>query len=233
MSLRNAWEANAEAWVRWARASGHDMSWRWHATRFLDLLPPPGRRTVDLGAGEGRLGRELVALGHRVIAVDASPTMARACATHGTTLPTLVADATAVPLPAGCADLVVAFMSLQDVDDLPGATDEAARLLSADGRLCVAIVHPINSAGRFPGDEPDAPFLISGSYLEAFRYHDEIERDGLRMDFHSEHRPLETYSQALEEAGLLIEAVREVTTPDSTDRWARIPMFLHLRARRP
>jgi hypothetical protein len=44
---------------------------------------------------------------------------------------------------------------------------------------------------------------------------------------------LQTYSLALEGAGLVMEAIREVTVDDPSDRWARIPLFLHIRARRP
>jgi hypothetical protein len=58
-----------------------------------------------------------------------------------------------------------------------------------------------------------------------------------QLTFHSEHRPLEAYSRALEAAGLLIEAVREVGATDqvvtdhpSNRRWQRIPLFLHVRA---
>jgi hypothetical protein len=63
-------------------------------------------------------------------------------------------------------------------------------------------------------------------------YRDDIERDGLAMTFHSQHRPLEAYSRAFEAAGLMIEALREVTLDNGEDRWSRIPRFLHLRARR-
>lgn len=234
MSLRDAWEVNAAAWLRWARTPGHDTYDQFHGRRFLELVPPPGRLTVDLGAGEGRLGRDLAALGHRIVAVDASPTLARASASHGRPLPAIVADAAATPLQCGCADLVVAFMSLQDVDDLTSAVREAARVLSVGGQLCLAIVHPLNSAGRFEGERDDAgaPFVIRGSYLDTFRYHDDVDRDGLAMSFHSQHRPLQTYSLALENAGLVIESIREVTVSETDDRWARIPLFLHVRARR-
>jgi SAM-dependent methyltransferase len=144
----------------------------------------------------------------------------------------VVADAAGLPLRAGSADLAIAFMSLQDVDDLIGAISEAARLLAPGARLCVAIVHPLNSAGRFEGDREDreAPFVVRGSYLSTHRYRDDIERDGHAMTFHSEHRPLGAYSMALEQAGLCIEVIREVTEEDPADRWSRIPMFLHLRA---
>ena len=56
----------------------------------------------------------------------------------------------------------------------------------------------------------------------------------MTMHFRSLHRPLERYSAALEDAGFLIEALREPAAPDRPDqsraRWRRIPMFLLLRA---
>jgi hypothetical protein len=55
------------------------------------------------------------------------------------------------------------------------------------------------------------------------------------MTFTSQHRPLQTYADALSEAGLLIERLAEI--PDMTDppgdRWRRLPLFLHLRALKP
>jgi SAM-dependent methyltransferase len=124
-------------------------------------------------------------------------------------------------------------MSLQDVDDLDGAVGEAARILRPGGRVCLAIVHPLNSAGTFEGDGEDAetPFVIRESYLSTFRYHDDVERDGIAMTFHSEHRPLEAYSRALEHASLVIEAIREATVTDPDVHWSRIPLFMHIRAR--
>src|ERR1700730_2758765 len=83
MFLRDAWEQNAVRWAAWARAPGHDVYSQFHARRFVELVPAPGRVTIDLGCGEGRLGRDLTQLGHRVIAVDASPTLIRLAATHG------------------------------------------------------------------------------------------------------------------------------------------------------
>ncbi|MGH2932542.1 MAG: class I SAM-dependent methyltransferase, partial [Gaiellaceae bacterium] len=75
MDLRDAWERNAADWVRWARKPGHDSYWRFHRERFLELVPPPGRLTLDLGCGEGRVARDLQELGHRTVGLDASDTM--------------------------------------------------------------------------------------------------------------------------------------------------------------
>jgi SAM-dependent methyltransferase len=233
--LRQAWEDQADAWAAWARAPDHDAFWHHTLPQLLELVPEPGPLTLDLGSGEGRLARELTARGHRVLGFDSSPTLARLAATHPQPNDTVLADLAALPLRDGAADLAVACMSFQDVDDLRGTAREAARTLRPGGRLCIAIVHPINSAGHFVDSSPDAAFVI-GSYLSEFHHADAIERNGLAMTFHSMHRPLEAYTRALEDAGLVIEALREPawTEPDPASRatgWHRIPMFCLRRAR--
>jgi hypothetical protein len=71
---------------------------------------------------------------------------------------------------------------------------------------------------------------VRGSYFVERRYADDIVRDGLPMRFESEHRPLESYARALEDAHFAIEAIREVGEPDPTSKWSRMPLFLDLRA---
>jgi SAM-dependent methyltransferase len=192
--------------------------------------------TLDVGCGEGRVSRDLVTLGHRVIAIDASKAMVTKAVEASRDLPALVADAAALPLVDQCCDLVIAYMSLQDVDDMPSAIREIGRALEPGGHLCMAVVHPINSAGTFESLEPDAPFVIKGSYLDSHSYVDKIERDGLAMTFASAHRPLQDYFEALEGAGFLVESLREVPVlkPSSDDprheRWRRLPLFLYVRA---
>lgn len=236
--LRAAWQEQAAAWLAWARTPGHDSYWRFHRDQFLELVPPPGERTLDLGCGEGRLSRDLKRLGHDVVAVDASPALLAAAAAADPGIETHLGDAASLPFGEESFDLVVAFMSLQDIDDFEGAIREAARVLQVGGRLCLAIVHPLNSAGRFDGDEADSPFTIAGSYLQRSYYADNIVRDGLEIDFVSAH-PLQAYTEAIAEAGLLVERLREPALPDTavarphSQRWQRMPLFLHLRALKP
>lgn len=235
MSLRDAWETEARNWIAWARKPGHDSYWRFHRDRFLQLLPPPSGQVLDLGCGEGRFPRDLQAGGYQVVGIDASPTLIEHAREADPEGDYRVADAASLPLADASVQVVTAFMSLHDMDDIDGAVEETARVLVPGGRLCVAVVHPINSGGTFESSAPDAPFIIRDSYFEERRYADTVERDGLRMTFASRHRPLEAYFASLESAGFLVDRLVEV--PDTNDppgyRWRRLPLFLHLRAVKP
>jgi SAM-dependent methyltransferase len=231
-SLLNAWRSHANNWIAWARTPGHDSYWRFHREQFLDLVPTSGQRTLDIGCGEGRVGRDLSARGHNVIGIDASTDLAHACVNHADGFPAAAGDAAHLPVRDDAADLAVGFLVFQDLDELDGAIGESGRVLRQGGRLHLAIVHPINSAGRFdPGRGWPPPFVIDDGYMRPFRYADEIERNGLEMIFHGQHRPLSEYTHALSSTGFVIETLEEITDPNDNDKWARIPMFLHLVAR--
>jgi hypothetical protein len=105
--------------------------------------------------------------------------------------------------------------------------------------LCIAIVHPINSAGTWERDDAQSPVVIERSYLATFPYADTFARDGLEMTFTSIHRPLEAFTEALAGSGFLIERLREPALPEPairserSARWRRIPLFLHVLAVKP
>jgi len=239
--LAAAWERNAADWVFFTRhpAELDSHYHRYHRNLFLELVPPPSGRTLDLGCGEGRLARDLAALGHDVVGVDRSPTLLAAARESSPELEFHQADAAALPFDDGSFRLVLAFMSLQDMDELDGAIGEAARVLAAGGRLCLAVVHPLNSAGGFDGNLADSPFVIEGSYLDDSFYTDLVQRDGATLRLDSAHRPIERYAEAVMGAGLLIDRLRETRLPEHAfrneraARWTRIPLFLHLRAVKP
>lgn len=130
VSLSAAWEDHADEWIAWARFSRYDGFWEgtWPALR--ELLPEPGPGPViDVGCGEGRAGGELVKLGYRVVGLDRSPPLAAAAASADPAMPVLLADAAAMPFSDQSSDLVVACISLLDVDDFDGAVSEIGRVL--------------------------------------------------------------------------------------------------------
>jgi ubiquinone/menaquinone biosynthesis C-methylase UbiE len=224
MTLGRHWEAHAESWAAWARAPGHDSYWTHSGPPFFALLPPPGRATIDIGCGEGRVARDLKKLGHHVTGVDAASSLIRVAQEADPEGEYVVADAAALPFEDETFDVAIAFNSLMDMDDLDGAAREAARVLEHGGRFCVCIVHPVAYAGDF---ESPARFVIHRNYLETALRTDEYDRNGLKMTFTSWTRPLESYSRAFEQAGFVVERLREPSDP--AGKWSRIPNFLLLR----
>jgi hypothetical protein len=116
-----------------------------------------------------------------------------------------------------------------DMDDMHGAVREASRVLTSNGRLAIAVVHPISSGHRIDREHPERPLELVDDYFERRHYTDTIERDGLTMTFSSVHWTLQDYFDALATAGFVVEALREITDPGHA-RWSRYPVFLHLLA---
>jgi SAM-dependent methyltransferase len=227
--LRDRWDAHAQEWIDWVRdPARQDSYWRFHRDRFLSLVPDPGRLTLDIGCGEGRVARDLRAQGHRVLGIDCSFTMCQAAATYPDQ-PSQVAvgDAAKLPLADATADCAIAFMSLQDIDDMPGAIKEIARVLADRQKLALAIVHPMYSAS---GRNPDDNFVIKRPYLKSDLCVSIDRRDGLTMTFYREHRPMQAYVDALLEAGFSIERLLELTDEREGKPPCDVPMFLHILA---
>jgi SAM-dependent methyltransferase len=228
-----SWESEASNWIAWARAPGHDEYWYYRDSFFDEIVPPAGRATLELGCGEGRVVRDLQELDHRVTGIDAALSLVAAARELDPGGTYLVADASALPFDDGSFDLVVAYNSLMDVDDMPGAVSEAGRVLEAGGRFCVCVTHPFFDSGEWESHAPDARFVIQGSYFGKRRFEGTFERNGLTITFRGWCYSLGDYSRALEDAGLVIERIREPVKALEDPRHDRVPLFLQLRACKP
>jgi SAM-dependent methyltransferase len=143
--VSDAWEANAEQWLAWARTPAHDSYYgHLNLPAFAQLVRAAGRRTLDVGCGEGRIGRWLADSGHRVAGIDSSPTLVARATEAGGYEELACADAVAMPWPNDHFDLVVAFMSLHDMSEPARVITEIARVLEPGGVLCIAIIHPLS-----------------------------------------------------------------------------------------
>jgi ubiquinone/menaquinone biosynthesis C-methylase UbiE len=232
--VSKGWDDRAEQWLAWARTPNFDGYWAYRDAFFDRVAPAPGRATLEVGCGEGRVARDLAARGHRVTAIDASAILVAHALEADPDGHYLVASAEDLPFEADSFDLVVAYNSLMDVDDMPAAVAEAARVLEAGGRLAVCVTHPVADSGRFTTKDVDAPFVIQGSYRGKWPFEDLFERDGLSMNFSGFRYDLENYVAAFEGANLLVERLIEPppSRPKET-RWNRVPNFLMLRCLKP
>jgi len=101
----------------------------------LDWLLPAGRpRVVDLGAGTGKLTRQIRARGLEVTAVDPSERMLAQLTLSVPGVPVLIGSAERIPMPEDSADVVLVAQAWHWVDPAR-AVPEVARILSPGGRL--------------------------------------------------------------------------------------------------
>jgi len=98
------------------------------------LLPPGAQRVVDLGAGTGKLTRQLAVRGLDVVAVEPSDGMRAELTRVLPGIPALAGTAEQIPLPDGSVDAVLFAQAWHWVDP-PRAVPEVARVLAPGGTL--------------------------------------------------------------------------------------------------
>lgn len=99
----------------------------------------PGGRCVDVGIGTGAVGGRLLRQGVDVVGVDLNATMLAALAASHPDLPVVRGDATALPLPGGCAGLTVLACVVHLLDDWRGGLAEAVRVTRPGGVVAVNV----------------------------------------------------------------------------------------------
>lgn len=120
----------------WWRPDGAFAMLHWLAQARAALVPVASRPSavlVDLGCGGGLLAPHLVGKGYRHVGVDLTGSALREAAGHGVTV--VNADATAVPLASGCADVVAVGELLEHVPGWRRVVAESCRLLRPGGFL--------------------------------------------------------------------------------------------------
>ena len=172
---------------------GFDAYWYFRDAVFDAILPSPHGLTLEVGCGEGRVTRDLVARGHDVVALDPAPTLVRAAAEEDPVHRYAIADGLCLPFPEDRFGVVVTYNVLQNVADLPGAVQEMSRVLRPGGALCVCVVHPVTDLGGFEPGSDGGRFFLRERYYDVRRIEETEERDGISMTFRGWTYPLEAY----------------------------------------
>ncbi len=166
-----------------------------------------GLAVLDAACGEGFLARLLAARGARVTGLDLAPRLIALARAKGGVAPITyqVADLSA-PLPhlAGHFDRVVSYLALNDVADYRGFSATLAAVLKPGGRLVIALNNPYSYIVR----NHVRDYFDSGT---AYAYRG-MAAQGVKVHFYQ--RTLEEYLTALLAAGLRLERLMDVPTPE-------------------
>jgi 2-polyprenyl-3-methyl-5-hydroxy-6-metoxy-1,4-benzoquinol methylase len=245
-SSTRSWEGVADDWV--AHADTNDYRNYFLLPRMLQMIGDVrGRRALDLGCGEGGYSRELARRGAQVIGVDGSTSLVNVARERARAenldVNYVCANASALEgIAPRSFELVLAAMSLMDVEDYAGAVREVYKVLAPGGALFMSITHPCFSApvSEWVRNENGQPrFFAVDRYFDRSAWDSLITR-AFRAPVVRRHRPLEDYINTLLGAGFSLRELREPTaTEEELSRSARfehltrIPYFLFMHWQKP
>lgn len=198
-----------------------------------------GRRVLDLGCGDAAFGRIALARnGNAYLGVEGSRNMAALAhetlaGTSGQVQHCAIEDWEA---PAGAFDLVVARLSLHYIAALAPVFAQVYQSLADGGRFVFSVEHPvITSCDRgWPAGTFRRDWVVDDYFVTGVR-----ENAWMGGTVRKYHRTVEDYFHALQDAGFVVEQLREsrpllehFADEQIYARRMRIPLFLFLAGRK-
>lgn len=225
--MSTGWDQSASAWIAdmgetgdYGRAHVLDapMIARIHGRGF--------KRALDVGCGEGRFCRILQAEGIATIGIDPTEALVDQARRRHPWGDYRIGKAESLDFPAHAFDLVVSYLTLIDIEDMPTAIAEMTRVLEPGGTLLIANLTSFGTAGAWERQDGEEPRFVMDRYLEE-RGQWESWR-GIRV--WNWHRPLGSYMSALLGAGLILRHFSEPEPqggdPAKAERYRRVPWYL-------
>lgn len=244
------WDPLADWYDGWVGKGGSLHHRKLAVPAVMELLEvQPGERILDLGCGQGVLAPFVAEKGARYTGVDVSRKLIRMAGQHHPKHGEfLIGDVRGLrkidPLRQASFDAAVFLLSIQDIDPLDAAFENAAWAIRSGGRLILMMTHPGFRIPRQSGWGWDENRKLQ--YRRTDRYLTELavplkpfpgESGGVSLSFH---RPLHAYVNALGAVGLRIDRMLEIPTYKRVTSGpkakaenlanAEIPLFLALRA---
>jgi ubiquinone/menaquinone biosynthesis C-methylase UbiE len=191
---------------------------------------PDGLRVLEAGCGPGALTEWLTTHGATVTAFDVSPEMVRLARARTTGDANVFVADLAQPLtfvPDASQDLIVASLVLHYIADWAPVLTEFHRVLTDDGAVVFSIDHPASAWQYFTPDNYFAVSQVTSTW----------PLSGQNYEVTYWKRPLTTTTQAISDAGFLIDRLTEPQplpeaaqrTPEDHNWLTTRPAFLFFR----
>jgi len=208
--VREQFGANAAAYVSSpVHAQGASLA------RLVERVAPgPGWRVLDVATAAGHTALAFAPYVAAVFGLDLTPQMlplaARQAAERGATNTIFVAgDVDDLPFAAGAFDVVTCRIAPHHFPDVGRFVQEAARSLRPGGLL--AVVDNVVPGSRLRGKKADRQ-REAGAYVNAF--------EKLRDPSHVRCLSMEEWHEALDAAGLAVEAAEALDKRLTFETWA-------------
>jgi SAM-dependent methyltransferase len=175
---------------------------------------PAGGRMLDVGCGEGYLGRWWQQRGQRVVGFDLSLPLLQAARQAAMGAGYVGGSVFELPFANGVFDGAVANFLLVEFAEPAEAIKEIGRVLRPGGRFLFQGIHPFtfgSNAGQSGGQKVS-------DYFKAQRFEEKFIVDGRESPLASPryHHPLSTYTHALAEHGFWMTALEEPRPVEAT-----------------
>ena len=246
-----SWDAVAGWYTGWVGPDGSKHHRHIAIPCVVELLcPRAGERILDIGCGTGALAPHIARAGASYIGVDSSTRLIAFAARHHSACGQFVSgDATKLGKVAALSersfDGAVFLLSIQDIEPLDTALQNAAWALKPGARLVLLMTHPCFRVPRQSGWGWDDKRRLRFRRIDRYLTRLDVPMQtyfGRAGTTRSYHRPLEDYARALVSNGFVIDALREITgealaprrNESHAEAMARreIPLFLAIRANR-
>lgn len=184
---------------------------------------------LDVGCGEGRLCRLLSQRGIRTTGIDPTAALIDRAKHLDPKGEYVLGSAEELPLPEAVYDLVVSCLSLVDIHDYQSAISEMTRVLKPGGRLLVANITDVQSAGMRIGWQRSPQGIPTHFGIDEYssEWSSWVEWAGIRVK--NWHRPMSAYMKAFLSNGLILRYFDEPSpTEGYEDRERlneRVPWF--------
>ncbi len=215
-----------------------------HLTRIID--PHKGQKLLDLACGQGFFTHALAIKGAHVTGVDISPELidiARKHAGHNEDFYVSPSDMLH-KFRDSSFDTVLCVLAIQNIERMAQTFKEVSRVLGPHGRFVLVLNHPTY---RIPGktewgfdEKKSVQYRRVDEYLSESRSAIDMNPgapQGTKKEVtYSFHRPLQTYSKTLANAGFAIARIEEWVSHKQSEKGPRkhaednsrreIPLFM-------
>lgn len=175
MAKTAAFEQYSDAYDEWFRK--HEDTYEAELELIRGLLPLPGTRGLEVGAGSGKFAGPLgISIG-----VEPSVRMAEKAAGSGIRVVRGVAEN--LPFAGAAFDFVLMVTTICFVDDISKSFAEARRVLKTDGCLIVGFIDRESELGRqYETNREQSRFYREAAFFSAEEVVEHIKNSGFRVN---------------------------------------------------